>query len=197
MIDSAAEASTPPTHRVLVLFAHPALEKSRVNRVLIDGVDAIDGVTFRDLYEEYPEFDVDVPKEQTLLTEHDVVVMHHPFYWYSMPPLLKQWVDLVLEHGWAYGHDGTALKGKKLKGAITAGGRRAAYQAGGYNHYTVEELLRPVEQTTRLCGMDYLPPFLVYGTHGMEASEFERHAERYQSMLRRLTRGEFDRTAES
>ena len=197
MVDTAALLSTSPTHRVLVLFAHPALEKSRINRVLIDGVDAIEGVTFRDLYQEYPEFDVDVRREQALLTEHDVVVMHHPFYWYSMPPLLKQWIDLVLEHGWAYGHDGTALRGKKLMGAITAGGRKNAYQQGGYNRYTVEELLRPVEQTARLCGMDYLPPFVVYGTHAMEPADFGEHAQRYQRVLRGLTHGEFDEPVES
>jgi len=197
MIDSAAEVLLPPKHRVLVLFAHPALEKSRVNRVIIDGVETLDGVTFHDLYQQYPEFDVDVRREQSLLTQHDVVVMHHPFYWYSMPPLLKQWVDLVLEHGWAYGHGGTALHGKKLMAAITVGGRRSAYRQGGYNRYTIEELLRPIEQTTRLCGMDYLPPFVVYGTHAMGPADFGSQAERYRSVLRALTRGEFDVTAES
>lgn len=197
MIDAAADASKPATQRALVLFAHPALEKSRVNRVLIEGIDGLDGVTFHDLYEEYPEFDVDVQREQELLTEHDVIVMQHPFYWYSMPPLLKQWIDLVLEHGWAYGHEGTALHGKKLMGAITAGGRQTAYQAGGYNRYTIEELLRPVEQTARLCGMEYLPPFVVYGTHAMDRSEYAHHAERYRRALTDLTHGRFDAAAES
>ena len=196
MINSASEARSPLTHRVLVLFAHPAFEKSRVNRVLTQGVDGLEAVTFHDLYEEYPDFDVDVSREQGLLLEHDVVVMHHPFYWYSMPPLLKQWIDLVFEHGWAYGHDGNALHGKKLMGAITAGGRRTAYQEGGYNRYTVEELLRPVEQTARLCGMDYLPPFVVYGTHAMNPGDYESHAARYRKVLESLTRGEFDVTAE-
>jgi glutathione-regulated potassium-efflux system ancillary protein KefG len=184
------ETSATTAQRVLVLFAHPALERSRVNRVLIQGLDTLDGVTFRDLYQEYPDFDVDVEKEQGLLTEHDVVVMQHPFYWYSMPPLLKQWVDLVLEHGWAYGHDGTALHGKKLMGAITAGGRETAYREGGYNRYTIEELLRPVEQTARLCGMEFLSPFIVYGTHAMDPSDFGKHAARYREVLQALTRGE-------
>jgi len=176
--------------RVLILFAHPALEKSRVNRVLIQGLDQIEGVTFHDLYEAYPDFDIDVPREQSLLLEHETIVLHHPFYWYSTPALIKQWEDLVLEHGWAYGREGDALRGKRLMSVITAGGRQTAYQAGGYNCYPVTELLRPIEQTARLCGMVYLPPFIVYGTHSMELSQVEEHAAKYHRLVVALTRGE-------
>lgn len=186
------EPSSSP-ERVLVVFAHPALEKSRVNRILIRGIDRIAGVTFHDLYQAYPDFDVDVSAEQALLCSHDVIVLHHPFYWYSTPALVKQWEDLVLEHGWAYGRDGNALRGKKLMSVITAGGRGAAYQPGGHNRYSVEELLRPIEQTARLCGMEYLPPFVVYGTHAMGPGEVEQHAERYHQLLASLARGAFDR----
>ena len=95
--------------KVLILFAHPALEKSRVNKRLIRAVENIDNITLHDLYEEYPDFDVDIKREQKLLTEHEVIILHHPFYWYSTPALLKQWEDLVLEHGWAYGSKGKRL----------------------------------------------------------------------------------------
>ena len=80
---------------VLVLFAHPALETSRINRRLAEAPQSLEGVTLRDLYEVYPDFDVDVEAEQASLLEHDVVVFQHPLYWYSAPPLLKQWQDLV------------------------------------------------------------------------------------------------------
>jgi len=175
--------------RVLVLFAHPALEKSRVNRVLIRGLDRLEGGTFHDLYEAYPDFDVDVEREQALLTEHDVVVLHHPFYWYSTPALVKQWEDLVLTHGWAYGSAGTALQGKTMMSAITTGGSEAAYQPGGHNRFTVAELLRPIEQTAVLCGMRYLPPFVVHGTHGMSPAEIEARAADYRRVLWALVEG--------
>jgi glutathione-regulated potassium-efflux system ancillary protein KefG len=184
-------------HRVLILFAHPALERSRVNRVLIRDLDQLDGVTFHDLYEAYPDFDVDVAREQALLLEHDTIVLQHPFYWYSTPALIKQWEDLVLQHGWAYGHEGNALRGKRLMSAITTGGRRTAYQEGGYNRYSVAELLRPVEQTARLCGMIYLPPFIVYGTHAMKPEEAEAHAVEYRRVIVALTRGETPAGSES
>lgn len=178
--------------QILILFAHPALEKSRVNRRLAAAVRNLDGIRFNDLYEAYPEFDVDVEREQKLLTAADLVILQHPFFWYSTPALLKQWEDLVLEHGWAYGSEGTALRGKRILSAITTGGREEAYQRGGHNRYTMAELLRPFEQTARLCGMDWLPPFVVHGTHRMTLEQIERHAADYRRTVEALRDGRLD-----
>jgi len=65
---------------ILVLFAHPAIQKSRVNRRLAAAARGVEGVTVHDLYETYPDFDIDVPREQSLLVLHDIVVLQHPFY---------------------------------------------------------------------------------------------------------------------
>ena len=181
--------------RILILFAHPAFEKSRVNRRLAEEVRSLPGVTFHDLYERYPDFDVDVSREQQLLTEHDVVVMQHPFYWYSTPALLKEWEDLVLEHGWAYGSGGTALQGKVLLTAITAGGSEEAYCRRGNNRYSIRELLAPIEQTATLCGMTYLPPFVVHGTHSLDDSAIARHADDYRMVIEALRDGTLDTDA--
>jgi glutathione-regulated potassium-efflux system ancillary protein KefG len=168
---------------VLILFAHPALHKSRVNRPLFAAVQDLEHVTAHDLYEAYPEFHIDVKREQRLLEAHDVIVLQHPFYWYSTPALIKEWQDLVLEHGWAYGRDGNALRGKLLLSAITAGGGESAYKKQGANRFTIRELLAPIEQTATLCGMDYLPPFVVHGTHGLTQGEIERHADDYKRVV--------------
>ncbi len=175
-----------PANRVLILFAHPALEKSRVNRVLADAVRDLDGVTFHDLYERYPAFDIDVHREQRLLEQHPVIVWQHPFFWYSTPSILKEWQDLVLEHGWAYGSKGSALQGKLLVSAISTGGREEAYQPEGHNRYTIGQLMAPVDQTARLCGMRWLPPFVVHGTLQMSPSEIERHAADYRRLIEAL-----------
>jgi glutathione-regulated potassium-efflux system ancillary protein KefG len=148
--------------RILVLFAHPVLERSRVNRRLVDAIRGLSGVTVHDLYEAYPTLAIEVPREQELLREHDVVVFQHPFYWYSTPAILKEWQDLVLEHGWAYGPGGTALRGKITLNAISTGGPAAAYRADGYNRFTVRQLLAPWEQTANLCEMRFLAPFVVH-----------------------------------
>ena len=171
---------------VLILFAHPALQKSRVNRVLIEGVRELPGVTFHDLYEAYPDFDIDVPREQGLLLDHDVIVFQHPFFWYSTPAILKEWQDLVLQHGWAYGSEGKALRGKTFLSAITTGGREVAYQREGHNRFTITELLAPIEQTARLCEMEVLPPFVAHGTLGMKDDEIARHAADWRRIVEAL-----------
>jgi glutathione-regulated potassium-efflux system ancillary protein KefG len=148
--------------RVLVLFAHPVLERSRVNKRLAGAIRELPGVTIHDLYEAYPTMAIDVAREQELLREHDAVVFQHPFYWYSTPSILKEWQDLVLEHGWAYGPGGTALRGKVTLNALTTGGPESAYRRDGYNRFTVRELLAPWEQTAHLCGMRFLAPFVVH-----------------------------------
>lgn len=169
--------------KILVLFAHPALEKSRVNRELAAAVRDLPGVTFHDLYEAYPEFDVDVQREQALLLEHDVIVLQHPFFWYSTPALLKEWQDLVLEHGWAYGSEGKMLQGKQALSIVTTGGREQAYDPEGLNRFTMRQFLAPIEQTFRLCGVAYRPPFVVHGTHGMAGEEIRAHAADYRRLL--------------
>ena len=153
---------------------------------MAEAVFDLPGVTFHDLYEAYPDFDVDVRREQELLLAHEVVVFQHPFYWYSTPPLFKQWEDLVLEHGWAYGTGGTALHGKRLLSAISAGGPQKAYCPDGYNRFSIRQLLTPIEQTARLCGMEYLPPFVVYGTLRLDEAQIGAVAAEYGRLIEAL-----------
>lgn len=168
----------------LILFAHPAYQRSRANRRMIDAVRTLDDVTVHDLYEAYPDFHIDVSREKRLLLDHDLIVFHHPMYWYSCPALLKEWQDLVLEHGFAYGENGTALQGKSLLSAVTTGGGREAYGPEGFNRFTVGELLRPFEQTAFLCGMRYLPPFVAHGIHrGGDVKLLDACAEAYRRAI--------------
>lgn len=177
--------------RILILFAHPALEKSRVNKRLIRDVSSLPNVTFNDLYEEYYDFNINVEKEKELLVKNDIIILHHPFFWYSTPALLKQWEDLVLEHGWAYGSRGTALIGKKCMNIITTGGSSQAYTKESINQHTIREFLLPIEQTAKLCGMIYLPPFLIQGTHRFSEKEIEKYANSYLQLLKDLSEDKF------
>jgi glutathione-regulated potassium-efflux system ancillary protein KefG len=169
--------------KVLVLFAHPALEKSRVHSRLVRHIRHLQDVTFHDLYQHYPEFDIDVKREQQLLLRHDIIVWQHPFYWYSSPPLLKQWQDLVLEHGWAYGSGGNKLADKWIFNAITCGAARQVYCQEGRNRFTIPQLLAPFDQTATLCKMHYLPPFVVDGTHKLSQGDIELFAVQYEQLL--------------
>lgn len=172
--------------RVLLLLAHPKFEKSRVNKALIAAVADLPGLTLHDLYEAYPDFNVDVAHEQSLLSAHDVVIWHHPIYWYSCPPLLKQWIDLVLTIGWAYGNGGDQLRGKWIFNAVTSGGSREVYQTEGRNRYTLNQFLAPFDQTALLCKMHYLPPFAVQGTHRLSDEDIATNALHYKQLLQHL-----------
>jgi glutathione-regulated potassium-efflux system ancillary protein KefG len=185
----AAPTRVAESPRVLVLYAHPQPHRSRVNQALAGAIRELDGVTFHDLYEAWPDGAIDVPFEQELLARHSTIVMQHPFYWYSVPPLLKEWIDVVLTWGWAYGRGGTALLGKRVMTAITAGGLEAGYQRDGYNRFTVRELLAPVDQTAFLCGMAYLPPFVVYGTHRLEEPGVAQATADYRAVIEALRDG--------
>ena len=172
--------------RVLILFAHPALHRSRMNAAMMAAVQELQGVTFHDLYEVYPYYHIDVTAEQKLLLEHDVIVWQHPFYWYSAPSLLKEWMDVVLEYGFAYGDEGTALRGKAVMSALTTGGPEEAYQHGGHNRFTMRELLAPFDQTAHLCGMTYLEPFILHAVNRCTQQEVQAAALRYRERIQQL-----------
>ena len=171
-------------NNILILFGHPAFRRSTINAALREAVETLDGVTFHDLYASYPDFLIDVTHEQQLCESHDIIIFQHPFYWYSTPAIVKEWFDLVLEHGWAYGSTGNALKDKLTFQALTAGGNQESYRADGLNLFTIRELTTPFRATVNLCGMDWLPPFAVLGIHqGLPEQDRVRHAEAYRRTL--------------
>lgn len=176
---------------VLILFAHPRFEGSRANRALLSALHQENHVTIHDLYERYPDFNIDAGHERSLVAAHTIIIWHYPFYMYSAPAMIKQWIDLVLEYGWAHGESGCNTANKIVFNAITTGGAREAYSRNGYNGYSLSEFLIPFEQTARLCNMIYLPPFAVQGTYRLKESEFQESAALYRQLLQRLVRGEF------
>lgn len=169
--------------KILILFAHPAFHKSRINKKLLEGIENLEGVTVNHLYENYPDFFINVAKEQQLLIDNDIIIWHHPFYWYSAPAIIKEWMDLVLEHGFAYGKTGKMLRGKQVLTVITTGGQKKVYCADGRNHFTINEFLYPFRQSATLCEMTYLPPFVVHGSHTISEEEKELHAIAYRKLL--------------
>lgn len=180
--------------KVLINFAHPALEKSRVQLQLVHAIKGIPGITFNDLYEQYPDLDINVAREQKLLEQHDIIFLQHPFYWYSAPAIIKQWQDLVLEHGWAYGHTGKALQGKYFGNIISAGGPEQSYHPEGHHGHTIHEFLLPFSQTAKLCNMHYIAPYVIYGVHRQDISDIKEDAVALTQVLEKLTDKKFDPT---
>lgn len=171
--------------KTLVILAHPNIERSRVNRRLIQEIRNHPEITVHELYASYPDWIIDVPREQELLEKHDRIVFQFPLYWYSTPPLLKKWQDDVLAYGWAYGSQGKKLQGKEFLVATTIGGRQEVYQAGGSNHFSMSEILRPLQATANMCKMIYLPAFVVDGVS--DENQLADAAIRYVDRIKKLS----------
>lgn len=177
-------------NKILIIFAHPAKKRSKINKELLAAIKNIEGVTLNDLYANYPDFLFDVKREQQLCEEHDVIIFQHPLYWYSIPSIMKEWQDLVLEHGWAYGSTGLALKDKLFMQAFTAGGDADTYTKEGINGFTITELTTPLRGMAKLCNMKWVPPFAIHGIHhGMSQEQVTHHSENYRKLVLALRDG--------
>ena len=181
--DGAAAAGTSAD--VLVITAHPHMEQSRINRSLMHAARDLQlpGIVVRDLYSLYPDYLIDIDAEQQLLASARLIVWQHPIHWYSMPPLMKLWLDDVLSFGWAYGPRGNALRGKDLWLVATTGGPEESYRPDSYNRYFFDAFLPPYEQTAALCGLRFLPPLVLHGAHRMEDEEVTAHTSLYTQRL--------------
>jgi glutathione-regulated potassium-efflux system ancillary protein KefF len=171
---------------ILLIAAHPQLEHSRATRALMEAAARADPgrVQVRDLYALYPDYFIDTAAEQALLAEARLLVWLHPVHWYSMPPLLKLWLDEVFAFGWAYGPGGRALAGKDLWLAASTGGPDNSYRPDGYNRYFFDAFLHPYEQTAALVGMRWLPPLVLHGAHRVDEAVLAAHAELFAERLR-------------
>ncbi|MGL4735085.1 MAG: NAD(P)H-dependent oxidoreductase [Enterovibrio sp.] len=174
-------------NKVLVLLAHPSQRRSQVNLPLFNMAKSISGVTAVDLYAEYPTYHIDIDKEQRRLLDHDIILFQFPLYWYSTPSILKEWQDLVLEYNFAYGSEGTKLKGKYFMCAISAGGKEDVYQRNGDGEFNIRELLLPLERMTHVTGMKFLAPFVLFGARSAtEDGKIGLHINSYRTLLLNL-----------
>ncbi len=179
--------------KLLVYYAHPGHRHSHVNRHMAKAASSINGISYVDLYSDYPRFDIDVDIEQRRLVDHDVILFQFPLFWYSTPSIIKEWEDLVLEHGFAYGSKGNELSGKRLMLAVTAAGPRDAYTPRGYQHYPLRTFLTPLEQTARLCKMQFPAPYVLYSALAApDAGLVDSHVNGYRQLLEAIRDGNYD-----
>jgi len=153
----------------------------------------VGNITFIDLYREYPRFDIDVDVEQKRLLAHDVILFQFPLFWYSTPSIIKEWQDLVLEHGFAYGSNGDKLAGKRMMLAVTAAGPEDAYTHKGFQHYPIRTFLTPLEQTARLCSMQFPAPYVLYSSLKAPGDGMlEKHVRAYRQLLEAIRDDAYD-----
>ena len=99
--------------RLLHYLIHPVQSRSVANAALWQSTRSFDGITRVDLYADYPRHNINADTEQKQLLDHDIIAFQFPMFWYAAPSLLKEWTNLVLEQGFAFGPKGDKLRGKK------------------------------------------------------------------------------------
>ena len=148
---------------VLIISGHPDLSTSVANATILDEVaKALPDAEIRRLDSLYPDYRFDITAEQAALLQADVVVLQFPFSWYSMPGLLKLWLDKIFQHGFSHGSKGK-LGGKKLLFSFTTGAPAIAYQKDGPMQHTVEDYFPAFETTATLCNLDFVEPIYTCG----------------------------------
>lgn len=179
--------------RLLVYYAHPGHKHSQANRAMVAEARKVEGIDLVDLYAEYPRFEIDIDREQQRLLDHDAILLQFPMFWYSTPSLIKEWQDLVLEHGFAYGAGGDKLTGKWMMLAVTAAGQHDAYTEAGYQKHTIRTFLTPLEQTARLCHMEFSAPYVLYGSlRAPTEGRVTEHANGYRLLLEAIRDDRYD-----
>lgn len=179
--------SQPTGSTIYLIAAHPHWRESRVTRRLFAAAEGAASAGARidvnDLYGSYPDYAIDIEVEKARVEAADLLVLLHPIQWYSMPALQKLWLDEVLAYGWAYGEEGTALRGKDLWLVASTGATEDSYHPQGYNRYFFDAFLPPYEQTAALCGMRFLPPLVLHGARSTDRESLEAHAETFAQRL--------------
>lgn len=70
---------------VLLVYVHPEPRQSIANKALLRAVRDLENITIHDLYATYPDFFIDIHREQALLCQHQVIVFQFPLQTYSCP----------------------------------------------------------------------------------------------------------------
>lgn len=175
--------------KTIIINGHPNPEKSISNTTILETVkrqakiaNYDSEIKIHNLAMLYPDYKIDLHSEQNSLLDAQIIVLQFPFFWYSIPALLKLWIDKVLEYGFAYGKTGTKLHGKKILLSLTTGGPEAAYQKDGRNHYEILDLLKPLIQTSNLIGTELLEPLVSYGMTNIEGIESDTNSIRERAI---------------
>ncbi|MBR2732708.1 MAG: NAD(P)H-dependent oxidoreductase [Selenomonadaceae bacterium] len=149
---------------VVIISGHPDLKNSVANKTILDELAAqLPQAEIRKLDELYPDYQFDIKAEQAALERADIIAFVYPMNWYGVPGLLKLYIDKVMEHGWAYGSQGTALAGKAFIISVTTGVPEAGFTAEGFVGHTVEELMFPIAKFAEMAKMDCKKIFSVNG----------------------------------
>ncbi|OZI64118.1 NAD(P)H-dependent oxidoreductase [Bordetella genomosp. 1] len=144
----------------------------------------------------------DIAAEQDKLRWADTVILQFPLWWFSMPAILKGWIERVYAYGFAYGvgehsdshwgdryGEGT-MAGKRAMLVVTTGGWDSHYASRGING-SINDILFPIQHGTLFYpGFDVLPPHVIYRSGKIDDANFGEVASALGQRLDALERTE-------
>ncbi|WP_029678480.1 NAD(P)H-dependent oxidoreductase [Bifidobacterium sp. 7101] len=109
-----------------------------------EGFNPVFGMEDRTHYLGQGPMPEDVQAMQERIKDADVLALVFPVYWYSMPAIMKGFIDRVICRGFAYNADGTpgALAGRRVELVMLTGGDKEWYQSSGIGEALDNQLRR-------------------------------------------------------
>ncbi|UCZ85130.1 NAD(P)H-dependent oxidoreductase [Pseudomonas sp. L5B5] len=132
----------------------------------------------------------DIQGELDKLLWADLLILNFPVFWFSVPAMLKGWIDRVLVSGVCYGgkrfYDQGGLVGKKALLSLTLGGREHMFGEGAI-HGPLEDMLRPLLRgTLAYVGCQVLEPFVAWHVPYISQDAREGFLAQYRQRLERV-----------
>ncbi|XP_051557523.1 NAD(P)H dehydrogenase [quinone] 1-like isoform X2 [Myxocyprinus asiaticus] len=104
----------------------------------------------------------DITEEQQKVKQADLVIFQFPLYWFSVPAIMKGWIDRVLIQGFAFSmqrmYDNGMFQEKKAMLSFTTGATESMFQPDGI-HGDINVALWPLQNgVLHFCGFQVLTP---------------------------------------
>jgi len=175
----------------LLILAHPYYAQSIANKAIVEElVKTYPDLEVRDIFQLYPDYQINVSAEQEALLRHDTIILQYPMFWFNMPAILKLWFDEVFTYQFAYGSQGDKLKDKKVIISMTVGQTEANMVSDQEN--LIDSFLKAVQYSIQYTQMQLSNTFLLYDVSplsGNAESEIKLKAvEHGHKVLKHLTK---------
>lgn len=171
--------------KTLVIVSHPYFARSAAIKALQQTAESLPDVTVRNLEALYGDDTsaFDIAAEQQASDAAERIVFLFPIHWFNLTPMLKAYLNEVWTFGWAFGPNGTALKGKALQVVVTAGASAHTYSDAGIIESNMDDVLTPLKASALYVGMRYLPPLAFYQALGADEKTVDSFALQLKDLL--------------
>uniref|UniRef100_A0A8C5GWD8 Ribosyldihydronicotinamide dehydrogenase [quinone] n=1 Tax=Gouania willdenowi TaxID=441366 RepID=A0A8C5GWD8_GOUWI len=121
------------------------------------------------------ELSSDITKEQCKLKKADLVIFQFPMYWFSVPAIMKGWIDRVLTLGFAFSPEKCYgegfFKDKMAMLSFTTGSHQSMFSANAING-DMNITLWPLQNgILHYCGFKVLAPEIFWAPAHVSRSE--------------------------